>query len=666
MTFIARRALFALLVLSMLLLPAVAQDDSGVLVVGSAVAGQAFNAVAANEAFTTEFGGTQNGLTQFCSNAADIVLANRPLSLAEASACIANGVEFVELLIGFDGYALIGSPDTDFADCFSTGNLDSLIAPSLTGTEVDWTLVNSAYPATTLEFVHPGLNSRPAALLDRVVRGEGFRNDATALADSAAVIADVAAGEGKLGVVSLADALTAEGVNVFALNNPTLNSCIDASSENAFSRQYTGGDRVFAYVNAAALEKAGVAEALSTLTSPDAADALTSAGFVPLTESLNAQAAAVVEDGTTGRVFSNDVNTFQITGDPTGTLRVGGDAAGVNFLKNVLPSVSQRYGMITLEESYLGGTAAVREFCNGNREVVALSREFTAEEQAACDANTIEAFELPVGVQAAVLVANAASDYLSCISTATVAEVFAAGAELPETWNSYNAEFADEPIYLFVASKGDVLVDSMMVAATGISTPVREDVQVNADASYRAAAVGNTPGAVAVMTWAEAQDAIAGNEALQLVSVQAEGGECVAPSAETFADGSYALAQPVRLVVNARALETDTVQAAIYTLFADENYYLIEAAGLTGIRFADLVDVRSTLVDAFRAADAAEAERFAAETAVEATPEVTDDSIEATPESGEVEATPDVVATEEPETDTATEDAPEATETPGA
>lgn len=664
MTFIARRALFALLVLSMLLLPAAGQDEDGVLVVGSAVAGQAFNAVAANETFTTDFSGTQNGLSQFCGGAADIALTNRPISLAEASACAANGVEFTELLIGFDGYALIGSPDTTFAECLSAANLDALIAPSLTGTEVDWTLVSSEYPATALEFVHPGINSRPAALLDRVVRGEGFRNDAVALADSAAVIADVAAGEGKLGVVSLIEALSAEGINVLSLNNPTLNNCIDANVENAFSRQYQGGDRVFAYVNAAALENEGVAGVLDALVSPDAAQALTTVGFVPLTETLNAQAAAVVADGTTGRVFSNDVNTFQITGDPTGTLRVSGDAAGVGFLKSALPAVTQSYSMITLEESYTGGTAAVREFCNGNRDVIALSRDFTVEEQAACDANAIETFELEVGAQAAILIANATSDYLSCLPAATIAAVFSAGDESPATWSSFDAELPDEPIYLFVPSKGDAIVDMMMIVATGVSTPVREDVQVNADAAYRAAAVANTPGAIAVMTWAEAREAVAENDNLQLLSVQPEGGACAAPSAESIADGSYALGQPVRLVINTRSLETDTVQAAVYTLFADQNYQLIEAAGLTGIRFADLVNVRSSLVDAFRAADAAEAERFAAETAIEATPEVTDGDVEATPEGSENVDTPSDDVTAEPEEETEIGDTPEATAAP--
>jgi hypothetical protein len=122
----------------------------------------------------------------------------------------------------------------------------------------------------------------------------------------------------------------------------------------------------------------------------------------------------------------------------------------------------------------------------------------------------------------------------------------------------------------------------------------------------------------------------------------------------------------VRLVINARSLETDTVQAAVYALFADENYQLIEAAGLTGIRFADLVNVRSDLVDAFRAADAVEAERFAAETAAEATPEVTDGTVEATAEGSEAEETPAGDVTAEPTAEATTEETPEASATPGA
>jgi phosphate transport system substrate-binding protein len=639
MTVLLRRAWPALLLLSVFVLPVAAQDEQ-VRVVGSGVAAQAFTAVAGNDAFETEFSGTQNGLGVLCGNAADVALTNRPISQAEESACTANGVNFIELLVGFDGFALIASPDVDFVTCLAIANLDAVIAPSLAGSELNWTVVNGANPETPIEFVHPGAFSRPGALLDRVVRGDGFRSDATELADSAAVFADVAAGAGKIGVVSLAEALSAEGVNLIALNNPTLNTCVEPSAETAFSRQYTGGDRLFAYVNEASLEKPGIADALAALVDSSAGAVLAAEGFVPPSDDLHEQAVAVVNNASTGRSFSRDVNTFQVTGDTTGTLRVAGDAASVNYLKAALATVPQRYPTITLEEHYLGGPAAVREFCNGNRELVAVSRPFTEDELAACEASEIETYEIAIGAQAAVIIANGESDYLSCISTSLIAEVFATGEERASTWNSYDDEFPDDPVFLFVSSKGDTGVDLMLSAATGATTPVRDDVQVSDDPDYRAAAVANTPGALAVMTWPEAQAALEDHGGIQLVAVSEGEAECVEPAPETIADGSYPLAAPVTLIVNAARLETDMLQATLMTLFADENFAQIETAGLTGLSFSDLVGVRAELIDAFRAADQAQAEREAA--GPEATPEVTDPDTAATAEPATAESETDV------------------------
>src|SRR5690606_29909002 len=106
-----------------------------------------------------------------------------------------------------------------------------------------------------------------------------------------------------------------------------------------------------------------------------------------------------------------------------------------------------------------------------------------------------------------------------CVSTALIADVFAIGDAPAAAWSEYDEAFGDEPVYLFAASRGDVTLDLALISATGRNTLVRDDVQENADAAYRAAAVANTPGAVAVMTWGEAQDALESNEGLQLVSV---------------------------------------------------------------------------------------------------------------------------------------------------
>ncbi|KXK51550.1 MAG: hypothetical protein UZ13_01972 [Chloroflexi bacterium OLB13] len=112
----------------------------------------------------------------------------------------------------------------------------------------------------------------------------------------------VASGSGRLGLVSLNAALGAEGVRVLELDNPTLTGCYAPSVEQAFDRQYPGGARLFAYVTISALENAAVADAFAALTAPEAAAVLDTAGFIAPTEAIAAQNAAVLADGTTGRV----------------------------------------------------------------------------------------------------------------------------------------------------------------------------------------------------------------------------------------------------------------------------------------------------------------------------------------------------------------------------
>ncbi|MBK9122885.1 MAG: substrate-binding domain-containing protein [Chloroflexi bacterium] len=613
MTKMLRRAIAALLMLTAFAAIGAAQDE--VNVVGSGVAGRAFQAIVTDAPFAYEFSGTQSGIGLFCGGGADIVLTSRPLSVAEDTACAANGVEYSELLFAYDGYALIASEDVDFLDCVSSGLLSALIVPSAAGDETSWRDANPEYPDLAFQFVLPAGVSQPAALLDPLVVGDGFRADALTGADSDEVVSLVSSGSGRLGLVSLNAALSAEGVRVLELDNPTLTGCYAPSVAQAFDRQYSGGTRLFAYVSTGALEAEGVADALSAVIAADAAASLDAAGFVAPTEAIAAQNADVLSNGTSGRVFSGDVVTYQILGDTTGTLRVGGDSAAADYLSLALPAVSRNYSTITVEETILGAAEGIREFCNGNRELLALTRDLTDEERANCEAAEIEVVTQPLGSQTSVLIGNGSSQYLSCLTTAQLAAAVTASAELPASWDQVDPSFAADPIYVFVAGKSAVPVEVALSGLGEANAVVREDVQVNADALYRAAAVANTPGAVAILSWAELADvADSGQEGYQVVSVDAGAG-CVEPSVETASDGTYALARPISLAVTKASLERDIIQATLFTLFADTSYQYFVSSGLVGLSFTDLVGVRAALAEQFAEADAAEAERFAAEVA---------------------------------------------------
>jgi hypothetical protein len=213
--------------------------------------------------------------------------------------------------------------------------------------------------------------------------------------------------------------------------------------------------------------------------------------------------------------------------------------------------------------------------------------------------------------------------------------------------------FAGTGSVLFTPVQGSALSDLVMLKATGKATPVRDDAEENPDAFYRAAATANVEGALAVMTWDEVQQVVeSGQQGIQLVSVDAGSG-CVAPSAESIADGSYPLTQALTLVVRQNALQNNVVQSLLWYIFSDANYGLIENAGLIGVAFGDLPAVREALQTAFNnaAAAAAAAEAFTApvttsvapDSAATQDPSVTEDPLA----TEDVSATDEAVVTEE-------------------
>ncbi|HRL13765.1 MAG TPA: substrate-binding domain-containing protein, partial [Aggregatilineales bacterium] len=350
-----------------------------------------------------------------------------------------------------------------------------------------------------------------------------------------------------------------------------------------------------------------------------AAEAVSTAGVTPLSATATATLADVVANGTTGRTFSRAVVSYQIPPTVAGQVNVGGVAHAYTIFNNVTTSLQNTYNLTT-QTFFEGQPASVRRFCNGELDIVVISEPLTAEEVASCEANQITTMEIPVGHQAAVLVASAEADYLACLTTDQVASIWQASAETLETWDQISATMANAPVYLFAPQFGDSL--SGLVAGAGI---LREPTEANTDSLYRAAAVANAGSGLTYMTLADYERALAnGQQRIQLVAVDAGNG-CVTPSAATVADGSYALTRGVTLLVNNASLANEPVKALLWSLFSDTNFSLTNATGFADLDLTDFADARDMLQSAFdEAAARAAAETESTEDAdTEATPEPT-------------------------------------------
>lgn len=628
----------AVALLALLIGPAaLLAQDSAVNVAGSGVVAPLFTALAENAGVGADVNvqvtGTNAGFQALCSGSAAVNLATRAITVEEEAACTQGGVEYVELLVGHNIAAFITSADSQLPQCVTTADLSAALAPSAQGQMQNWSQVNAAFPDAPLAVFGPAVDTAIYALADSLIEGVGLRDD---LQSADSVVEAVAANAGALGVVSLNDALAAgESVRILQIDSQDGTGCTTPSADSVENRTYNAADRLLAYAAANSLGTAPLAAIFDTLTGEEGPAVIEAAGFTPATASAYAADRAAIDNGTTGRQFSQDVTDFQITDQLAGAITIGGSPTLVQYFQDLTAEFTAQYPAVTTEISFLGSTNGFSRLCAGTLDIAVADETPTAEQLAECDTNSVAIETIALGSEAAVLVSSADSEFLSCLSTEDLSTVWQPSEETVSTWNQVNADFPDAPVYLFAPDEGtSSSEDLMMVQLTGSALPVRVDVtERNSDVLYRAAAVANAGSGLTIMSWPEYQTVVnSGQAGIQLVSIDAGEG-CVEPSTATIADGSYVLARPVSLLVSQSALARPEIQALLWTTLSDENYGLLQLADLVGIEFGDLPAARSALQAQFDAAlivasettapDASATEEAPAEAEAEPTAEAT-------------------------------------------
>ena len=83
--------------------------------------------------YTVEGPGTGDGFALFCNGETDISDASRAISEEEIAACEEAGIEYTEILVAYDGLAVITSAANDAVSCLSFADLYALLGPESQG-----------------------------------------------------------------------------------------------------------------------------------------------------------------------------------------------------------------------------------------------------------------------------------------------------------------------------------------------------------------------------------------------------------------------------------------------------------------------------------------------------------------------------------------------------
>lgn len=325
------------------------------------------------------------------------------------------------------------------------------------------------------------------------------------------------------------------------------------------------------------------------------------------TEDSSAPAATSAPDST------EDMATETTEGDMTETTDGGEEmaevAGGSVFVtgSSTVEPISIRIGELAGEVS--GGDLAVTvegpgtgdgfaKFCAGEGDATGASRQIRDEEIAICEENGIEFTELEVAIDGLSVITNPINEAITCLDVPGLYSLLGPESEGTANWSDNNdlatevgavegAPFPEAPLVIYGPGEESGTYDSFVEFAIadlaeerGAAEEVRADYSSSANDNLIVEGIESADTSLGWVGFAYFQ---AEGDRLKGVEIDAGDG-CVAPTAETIADGSYPFSRSLYLYVsNTAAAENPAVASFVDLYLSDEGMAKVADAGYVNL-----------------------------------------------------------------------------------
>lgn len=150
--------------------------------------------------------GTGGGFKKFGRAETDINDASRAIKGAEDSLARANNVSYVELLIAYDGMAVVVNPQNTWCKDMTVAELKMLWAPEAQGKITKWNQIRKEWPNEEIHLFGPGVESGTYDYFTEAIVGKSHssRGDFTASEDDNVLVQGVASDKNALGFFGMA------------------------------------------------------------------------------------------------------------------------------------------------------------------------------------------------------------------------------------------------------------------------------------------------------------------------------------------------------------------------------------------------------------------------------------------------------------------------------
>lgn len=143
--------------------------------------------------------GTGGGMKKFTANEIDICDASRKIKQEEIDKAKANGVEFIELEVAYDGISVVVNKDNTWAKTITVEELNKMWAKD--STVKTWKDVNSSWPNEPIKLYGPGTDSGTFEYFTEEINGKAkeSRTDYTPSEDDNVLVQGITGDKNALG-----------------------------------------------------------------------------------------------------------------------------------------------------------------------------------------------------------------------------------------------------------------------------------------------------------------------------------------------------------------------------------------------------------------------------------------------------------------------------------
>jgi phosphate transport system substrate-binding protein len=287
--------------------PSIKVDGSSTVIRITEAVTEEFHKEQPNVRVTGGRSGTGGGFKKFSNGEIDICDASRRINEVERKACEANGVNWVELQIAFDGISFVANPQNDWCDCLTVEQLKKMWEP---GSKVaKWSDIDSKWPQQPLKLYGPGTDSGTFDYFTEAIIGKTgqCRQDFSASEDDNILVMGVEGDKYSLGYFGLAYYEENQAKLKLLGVDPGDGVCVKPSVETVRDGTYKPLSRpLFIYVSTAALARPEVRnyvkyylDNINRVSPPQNESLVKSAGYVPLPEEILDRSKEALEEALT-------------------------------------------------------------------------------------------------------------------------------------------------------------------------------------------------------------------------------------------------------------------------------------------------------------------------------------------------------------------------------